>query len=49
MSFEYTHISTVRLFCVAVLIILEEYIIKETFGIVGHLIANYIKTSICLT
>lgn len=48
MSFENTHISAVRLFCVTILIVFEENIIEETFGIVGHLVADNIEACIGL-
>lgn len=48
MSLKDTHVRTVRLLCIAVVIILKQNIIKETLGVIGHLIANNIKASISL-
>jgi hypothetical protein len=48
MPFKNTHFSAVWLFCVVIFIIFEEDIVEETFGVIGHLVADNIKSSVSL-
>jgi len=49
MPLKNAHLSTEGLLSTIVLVVLEEYVIEETFGIKSHLVADDVEICVSLT